>query len=172
LNDDEDTMRRRQLTLRLLAGAWLAATLLAARAHGDAGHGAAAPVKEQKPWGIAGAAKQATRTVRFTMGDDMRFVPASIDVREGETLRIEVTNRGRALHEFVLGTAEELAAHAEMMKKHPGMEHDEPYMVHVAPGRTGRIVWTFNRPGRFDVACLIPGHFDAGMKGVVVVSPR
>ena len=157
----------------------LAAALLAAAvsapvfAHGPATHGApAAVVKEQKDWGIAGDAKDAKRTLRFTMGDDMRFVPSRIEVREGETVRIVVKNAGRALHEFVLGTPAELAAHAELMKKHPNMEHDEPYMVHVAPGRTGSIVWTFNRAGSFDFACLVPGHYDAGMKGVVVVAPR
>lgn len=157
----------------------LAAALLAAAfagpagAHGPSGHTAsAAVVKEQKDWGIAGDAKDAKRTLQFTMGDDMRFVPARVEVREGETVRIVVRNAGRAMHEFVLGTPAELAAHAEQMKKHPNMEHDEPYMVHVAPGQTGSIVWTFNRAGSFDFACLIPGHYDAGMKGVVAVAPR
>jgi len=63
------------------------------------------------------------------------------------------------------------AAHAELMKKHPGMEHDEPYMAHVAPGQTGEIVWHFNRPGDFEFACLIPGHFEAGMVGRIRVEP-
>jgi hypothetical protein len=35
------------------------------------------------------------------------------------------------MHEIVIGTREELQAHAELMKKHPNMEHDEPYMAHV-----------------------------------------
>jgi uncharacterized cupredoxin-like copper-binding protein len=49
------------------------------------------------------------------------------------------------------------------------MEHDEAHMVHVAPGQTGEIIWTFNRPGEFEFACLIAGHFQAGMKGTVIV---
>jgi uncharacterized cupredoxin-like copper-binding protein len=144
-----------------------------ALAHGDAAHaGRKEVVKEQKDWGIAGDAKAARRTLRFTMGDDMRFVPAQVQVREGETVRIVVKNAGRLMHEYVLGTPAELAEHAALMKKFPNMEHDEPYMIHVAPGKTGSIVWTFNRAGSFDFACLIPGHFDAGMKGTVVVAPR
>jgi uncharacterized cupredoxin-like copper-binding protein len=55
------------------------------------------------------------------------------------------------------------------MKKHPGMEHDEPYMAHVDPGRKGTIVWTFNRAGSIEFACLIPGHFEAGMIGRITV---
>jgi uncharacterized cupredoxin-like copper-binding protein len=42
-------------------------------------------------------------------------------------------------------------------------------MAHVAPGKTGEIVWTFNRPGDFDFACLIAGHYEAGMVGKVKV---
>jgi len=44
-------------------------------------------------------------------------------------------------------------------------------MAHVAPGKTGEIVWTFNRAGEFDFACLIPGHYDAGMVGKIKVVP-
>lgn len=161
---------RRSTFLGLLA---VAAWPGAARAHADAaGPAKAALPKEQKAWGIAGDARDAKRTLSFTMGDDMRFVPASVEVRQGETVRLVVKNSGRVLHEFVLGTAAELAAHAKQMKKHPNMEHDEPYMAHVAPGKTGVIVWHFNRAGSFDFACLIPGHFEAGMKGTVVVRPR
>ena len=130
----------------------------------------AAVVKEQKPWGIAGEARGA-RTVEIRMTDAMRFVPDRIEVREGETLRLVVRNNGKLLHELVIGTKQELDAHAELMKKHPGMEHDEPYMTHVAAGKRGQVVWNFNRPGTFQFACLIPGHYQAGMIGTLVVTP-
>ena len=119
--------------------------------------------------GTAAAPAEANRTVTIRMGDDMRFTPAHLTVRQGDTLRLRIANRGKILHELVIGTAEELEAHAEMMKKHPGMEHDEPYMAHVDPGKKGTIVWTFNRAGSFEFACLIPGHFEAGMIGRITV---
>jgi uncharacterized cupredoxin-like copper-binding protein len=126
---------------------------------------------EQKPWGIAGAPARVSRTIEIRMSDDMRFTPDRLTVREGETVRLRAVNRGCVLHEIVIGSPEELAAHPELMKKHPGMEHDEPYMAHVAPGQTGEIVWHFNRPGDFEFACLIPGHFEAGMVGRIRVEP-
>ncbi|MFY3385070.1 cupredoxin domain-containing protein [Paracidovorax sp. MALMAid1276] len=129
-------------------------------------------VKEQKPWGIAGDAKAAARTIMLRMTDDMRFTPRHIEVREGETVRLRAENKGEVMHEIVIGTRAELDAHAALMKKHPGMEHDEPYMAHVAPGKRGDIVWQFNRPGQFDFACLIPGHYEAGMTGTITVLPR
>ena len=135
--------------------------------HAPASTKTAAP--EQKPWGIAGTTQQVQRTVTLTMTDNMRFTPDRFEVKRGETLRLRVRNAGQLMHELVIGTRAELEAHAGMMAKHPGMEHDEPYMTHVAPGKTGEIVWTFNRAGEFEFACLIAGHFQAGMKGTITV---
>jgi uncharacterized cupredoxin-like copper-binding protein len=142
-------------------------------AHGDETHQkAAAPMKmEQKDWGIGGTANAVTRTIDIKMTDNMRFTPGRIEVKEGDTIRIRLTNSGKVLHEMVLGTAPVLAEHAALMKRFPNMEHDEPYMAHVPVGKTGEIIWTFNRPGDFDFACLIAGHFEAGMVGKIVVTP-
>lgn len=153
----------------------IAASLLAAagaaQAHGDQTHATkVAPVKmEQKPWGIAGDAKSVVRTIEIRMTDQMRFTPDRIDVQQGETIRLVHKNGGRIMHEFVLGTKKDLDEHAELMKKFPGMEHDEPYMAHVGPNKTGEVIWTFNRAGEFDFACLIPGHYEAGMVGKIKV---
>jgi len=167
-----NTRKRRFLVDVSAVALGLAVTGLA-RAHGNAHHaGKPGPVvKEQKDWGIAGDAKAARRTIEVRMGDDMRFRPDRIRVRRSETLRIRVHNDGKVMHEFVIGTPAENAQHAEMMVKFPNMEHDEPYMAHVAPGQVGEIVWTFNRAGSFEFACLIAGHYQAGMTGLVIVEP-
>ena len=148
-------------------------TLPAVQAHSPAAHQnhhapSAAPA-EQKDWGIAGDPKKVQRTIEIRMTDNMRFAPKEIQVKLGETVRLVAVNAGKVLHEIVIGTPQELKAHAEMMKKHPGMEHDEPDMAHVDPGQKGTIVWTFNRAGSFEFACLIPGHFEAGMIGRITV---
>lgn len=162
-------------TTTILLSLLLALAAGGAQAHGDA-HTASAPhaavKKEQKPWGIAGERRAAKRTVQIAMSDDMRFTPTRIDVRQGETVRLVMRNTGAVLHELVIGTPKELEEHAALMLKFPGMEHDEPYMAHVPPGQTGEIVWTFNRAGEFDFACLIAGHFQAGMRGKLIVRPR
>jgi uncharacterized cupredoxin-like copper-binding protein len=157
---------------RILLVAAAAAMAGAAHAHGDEhAKKPAQAVKEQKPWGIAGDPKGA-RTITIRMGDDMRFTPDRIEVREGETVRLVVGNAGKLLHELVIGTPGELQKHAAMMKKFPTMEHDEPYMTHVKSGATGELAWNFNRRGTFQFACLIPGHFEAGMLGTIVVHPK
>jgi uncharacterized cupredoxin-like copper-binding protein len=145
-----------------------------AQAHEDshAGHGAMNRMEhapQQKPWGIAGQAGQVDRTVEIRMDDSMRFTPAKLQVRQGETVRFIHRNDGRLMHEFVLGTRQTLDEHAAEMLKAPGMAHGEAYMAHVAPETQGEMIWTFNRTGEFEFACLIAGHYQAGMRGSIEV---
>lgn len=137
--------------------------------HGAKPKGAATLAPEQKAWGIAGKASAARRTIDIVMADDMTFTPSVIEVREGDTIRLRLKNRGKELHELVLGTTAEIEAHAAMMKKFPDMEHDDPWMVHVPAGKTGDMVWTFNRAGDFDFACLVKDHYELGMAGRIRV---
>lgn len=163
----------KKLVLAALAAAGFAATT-GAYAHGDADH-KAAPKKydaskvEDKSFGREGDPAKASRTIRVEMADTMRFTPADITVKQGETVKLVATNKGQVMHEMVLGTSEDLKKHAELMRKFPGMEHEEPHMAHVKPGASGEIVWQFTKPGEFQFACLIPGHFEAGMVGKVTV---
>ncbi len=160
---------------RFLAMA-VAATVLSGQgtvlAHEKPAHSrhAAPAKKEQQPWGIAGDARDVRRTIEIAMTDDMRFSPAAIEVKEGETVRFVVRNKGKVLHEMVIGDRKTLDEHAALMQKFPNMEHDEPHMAHVAAGRKGELLWKFNRAGDFDFACLIPGHYQAGMVGKIKVS--
>jgi uncharacterized cupredoxin-like copper-binding protein len=157
-------------TLALAILAWTAST---AFAHGDA-HTAKKPAYgaskvEERAFGREGDPKRVTRTVKIDMTDAFRFTPADVTVKRGETVKFVVSNSGKQLHEMVLGTAQELQQHAELMKKFPTMEHADANMAHVKPGAKGEIVWQFNKAGEYQFACLIPGHFEAGMVGKVVV---
>lgn len=127
---------------------------------------------EEKAFGRQGDPKKVTRTITMDMSDMMRFNPSEINVKQGDTIKFVVTNSGKIMHEMVLGTMAELKEHGEMMKMHPGMEHDEPYMTHVAPGKKEEMVWQFTQPGEFNYACLIAGHFEAGMAGKIKVAAK
>jgi uncharacterized cupredoxin-like copper-binding protein len=144
-------------------------------AHGEKVHApkAARTISvEEHPFGREGDLKKSSRTVRIDMSDRMRFSPDRLTIRQGETVKFVVRNSGKTMHEMVIGSMKELKEHAEMMKKHPGMEHEEPYMAHVAPGKTETIVWQFTKAGEFHFGCLIPGHFEAGMVGRISVQPK
>ena len=146
-----------------------------ALAHGEKQHVrkfSALQLSEEKEFGKAGDVKNVTRTITFHMSDKMRFDPGQVTVKQGETIRFIAKNNGKIMHEMVVGTMKQLKEHSEEMKKFPGMEHDEPYMAHVAPGKSEEIIWQFTKAGDFDFACLIAGHFDAGMVGKIKVVAR
>lgn len=156
-----------------LAWALLAWSASAAFAHGDA-HNVNKPSfdaskVEQRVFGRAGDPRKVIRTIRLDMTDAFRFTPADITVKRGETVKFVVANRGKVLHEMVLGTTEDLKAHADMMRRFPDMEHADANMAHVKPGAKGEIVWQFTQAGEYQFACLLPGHYEAGMVGKVVV---
>lgn len=143
-------------------------------AHGLAAQAARPQVHEptravETAYGRQGDPGQVVRSITVDMTDDMRFTPATLVVSRGETVRLKVVNKGQVLHELVLGTAEELERHHEEMRNSPGMPHEAPQMVHVHPGRSGDIVWQFTQAGDFRFGCLLPGHYEAGMAGKVVV---
>ena len=162
--------------LHIIASATLAVSALSAHAHGEEEH--AKPRKfdaaraEATDFGQEGDPEKVVRTVRVDMADTMRFTPAEVTVKRGQTVRFVVHNGGKVLHEMVLGTKQAIAEHAELMKKHPGMEHDEPHMIHVGPGKSGEMGWRFTRAGEFFYGCLVAGHFEAGMLGRILVKEK
>jgi uncharacterized cupredoxin-like copper-binding protein len=113
-----------------------------------------------------------SRTVKVTMLEDgkrMLFEPALVEVRLGEQIRFIIYNEGTWNHEFMLATKADNRKHAELMKKFPDMEHDDPNAARLSPFSFGEILWKFTKRGEFEYACLIPGHLEAGMHGEVIV---
>jgi uncharacterized cupredoxin-like copper-binding protein len=152
----------------ILVAASFAAMSTAALASGSHGGGHS----EETAIGKAGVASKATRTVTVEMADNMRYTPSEIQVKKGDTVRFVVKNVGKVRHELSLGTEKELLEHLEQMKKNPGMEHDEPSKITLDAGKQGEIVWQFTKAGTVNFACLMPGHFEAGMKGQVKVGAK
>lgn len=151
-------------TSMTLATALFAVAATAGGTHAG-GHG-----HDESAAGQPGQAAKVSRTVQVDMADTMRFTPANFTVKQGETIRFVVKNSGQVKHEFVLGGEKELKAHYAQMMKFPEMEHDDPNMTTVAPGKTGEVIWQFTKAGPVDFACLLPGHYDAGMKGLIKVA--
>ncbi|MGA0531209.1 cupredoxin domain-containing protein [Hansschlegelia sp. KR7-227] len=153
------------LTLAVLAA------LLPAAARADAEHSHAH--REARAFGEPGDPHKPARTVEIVMTETedgkMLFEPISVAVKRGEQIRFVLKNTGRIDHEFMLATRAENDRHAAQMRKNPDMEHDEPNGRRVAPGKSDEIIWKFSISGEFNFACLIPGHREAGMDGVVAV---
>ncbi|MET4578236.1 cupredoxin domain-containing protein [Ottowia thiooxydans] len=154
---------------RLLGAAlFVASGAVVASGNHAGGHGAV----EETAIGKPGIAAKVSRSITIEMNDNMRYTPSNIQVKQGETVRFIVKNAGQVKHELSLGTEKELLEHLEQMKKFPDMEHDEPGKVTLQPGKQGEIIWQFTKAGGVNFACLIPGHYEAGMKGVVQVGKQ
>lgn len=160
----------------ITGGSWGAYRWLEANpewAQGGHSHGHGDSHSHATPTGLV--AQTVTRSVSIHMDDTMRFTPDHVAVKAGETIRFVVHNAGAVPHEFVLGTDQEIAEHAELMRKmanQPGghdHDHGGGAAITVAPGATGELVVTFPKVEALQMACLIPGHYEAGMKGRVAV---
>lgn len=115
------------------------------------------------------------RTVDLKMQEEngaMSYAPAKIEVALGEQVKFVLTNSGELDHEFMLDTIEHNAKHKIAMQKNPEMEHDDPNGKRLQPKASAEILWRFTKPGTFEFACLIPGHYEAGMHGQVVVAKK
>lgn len=139
--------------------------------HGATGHSTGGhSMSGMSSFGKPGDPAKVSRTIEVVMDDAMRFTPSQINVKAGETIRFFVRNSGKIPHEMVIGSLADLKAHAEEMKKMPGMQHAEPNMITLKGGQRGGLVWTFDQAGTVDFACLMPGHIEAGMVGKVSVN--
>lgn len=124
--------------------------------------------------GQPGKASEVSRTIEVIMKEtddgEMLFEPKEINVKKGETIRFTVMNKGELEHEFVLDNHENVITHKAAMSKMPEMEHDDPNSVRLDSGMDGEVIWTFSNAGPFEFACLIPGHYESGMKGDITVA--
>lgn len=136
---------------------------------GDAGHGHGAEFSAGQPGDPKKPARIVPVTMKETVDGKMVYFPDKVEVKKGEQVRFVITNAGEIPHEFVLASVEENLKHAEMMKKFPEMEHDEPNSKTLQPKAKTELFWRFSKAGTFEFACLIPGHREAGMIGNVGV---
>jgi uncharacterized cupredoxin-like copper-binding protein len=148
-------------TTTTIAIALIALSTAAARSHEHHAH-------ESYSAGEPGNAAKPSRTIEIELSE-MTYEPIRIEVKRGEQIRFVLRNAGAEDHEFLLATTRENLKHAEVMKKYPHMEHDDPNGVRLGPKKSAEILWRFTKRGTFEYSCLIPDHRDYGMVGHVTV---
>ncbi|MDH3762859.1 MAG: hypothetical protein OEU50_17920 [Gammaproteobacteria bacterium] len=113
----------------------------------------------------------ADRVISVSMQDSMQysFEPELGSLKQGEVIEFRVSNDGNIQHEFSIGNAEDQVEHALMMKNMPNMKHSDPNTVSLAPGESAILSWKFLGKDTVVFSCNIPGHFEAGMKHVLVI---
>lgn len=144
-------------TLAATLAAWVLAASSAAHAAGGHHHHFA--------FGEPATLAEATKTIHVRATDQMKLVFDNEDIRRGDVVAFVVTNTGAAPHEFGIADEAGQDAHQREMASMPGMKHEDPNVVSLAPGETKTLVWRFDFPRAMPIvfACNVPGHYQAGM---------
>lgn len=121
------------------------------------------------PGELANVQKTANIMMTETAEGDVVFEPNQLSLKAGTTVRFVIRNSGSLRHEFYLDSRQGVLEHKDEMEEDPSSMHMEPNLIHIDPGERNEIVWTFTTPGEFEFACLILGHYDAGMSGRIRV---
>jgi uncharacterized cupredoxin-like copper-binding protein len=170
----------RLLAAAVVIGSFSIGAALAGGSH-DHGHAPA--------FGTPGDAAKADRTVEVILTDN-RFSIPTLTVKEGETVRFVIHNKGSLAHEFNIGTATMHAEHQKEMLKmfeqgmmaatsinhdmmhgeDSQMKHDDPNSVLLEPGKSGELTWIFKQAEALEFACNVPGHYQSGMVGKIKVT--
>ncbi len=135
----------------------------ACHAPGHFEHGMAGYIQLVGPDATTVGTKDDPRIVLLHMDDKLTFMPDSIPVAKGETIRFVLTNDGKAVHEFAVGAADKVAA--DDIDGVTVVEQDK-----LDEGSTHAVVYTFDGSGPYAFACHEPGHYEAGMKGTITLT--
>ncbi len=160
------------LTLLLMLG-FSTLSAKASTGVGDKPHAQAYDHPGHVAIGEPGQAEGVTRTIEVNIKETesgyMLFDPDAIHIEEGSVVRFVINNAGDLDHEFFLGSFDEITKHQQWMRDHPEMEHADSNSVAISSGATETLDWKFSNRTNMEFVCLIPGHREAGMFGVIIV---
>ena len=101
------------------------------------------------------------RMIVIAMDDHLEFVPSEVSVAPSETILFVLPNVGSAVtHEFQVGPAARVAL--DEVDGQIVVEVDKIEPLHV-----DFTLYTFGSVGPYAFACHEPGHYEAGMKGII-----
>jgi|TARA_B100001540_G_scaffold314601_1_gene339928 uncharacterized cupredoxin-like copper-binding protein len=141
--------------------------------------------------GEKGDPNKIDRVIEIEMYDNY-YYPTQVDVKKGETIKFVVKNLGKLVHEYNIGTKEMHIKHQpemvklveneilladkidhkkmkEMAKKDHSLGHSHANSVLLEPMKTGEIIWKFTKDISLEMACNMPGHYEAGMVGKIII---
>ena len=141
--------------------------------------------------GEKGDPKSVDRTINIKMYDNY-YEPSLIKIKKGETIKFIVENLGDMVHEYNIGTKEmhmkhqpemqKLVEHGillvdkidkvkmkEMAKNDHSLAHAHTNSVMLEPKKTGEIIWKFSKDLNLEIACNVPGHYEVGMIGQIII---
>ncbi len=135
--------------------------------------------------GSLGKESEVSRVIKVIMYDNY-YEPSSFQIKAGETIKFKVENAGELVHEFNIANKMMHIKHQpemekmveneiffldsidkikmkKMAKMDKSMGHTHSNSVLLEPKQKGEIIWKFDNAVNIQVACNVPGHYQAGM---------
>ena len=135
--------------------------------------------------GSLGKESEVSRVINVIMYDNY-YETNSFQIKTGETIKFKVENAGELVHEFNIANKMMHIKHQPVMKKmveneilfadsidkikmkkmakiDKSMGHSHSNSVLLEPKQKGEIIWKFDNAVNIEVACNVPGHYQAGM---------
>lgn len=148
--------------------------------------------ESMKMIGMKGKSNEVSRTINVKMYDNY-FEPKSIKVKRGETIKFAVENKGKLVHEYniaskkmhlkhqpemmmmmqmgiLLPTKLDMKKMKEASKTNNAMSHSHSNSLLLEPNKKGEIIWKFSTNEELEIACNVPGHYQAGMVSAVSIN--
>ena len=139
--------------------------------------------------GSKGKLSDVTRTIEVKMYDNY-YEPNAFKIKKGETVKFKVKNLGELVHEFnianpmmhvqhqpemelmveneiLLGDRIDRDKMQKMAAMDKSMGHSHSNSVLLAPKEEGTLIWKFENAVNIEIACNVPGHYQAGMIAAV-----
>ncbi|MGD2106771.1 MAG: plastocyanin/azurin family copper-binding protein [Nitrosopumilaceae archaeon] len=104
--------------------------------------------------------------------EEFKFIPSEIHIKPGMT-KFVLINNGVGEHEFVVYEAskQDILEKAELAEDEKTIEENILFEIEeVHAGETGESEVMDLNEGSYVIGCLLPGHFDAGMKGTLEIN--
>ena len=141
--------------------------------------------------GSHGKLSDVSRTIKVKMYDNY-YEPSFFNIKAGETIKFAVENFGELVHEFNIANALMHMQHQPEMEKmveneilfsdyidkkkmkkiaklDKSMGHSHSNSVLLAPKEKKNLIWKFHNTSNIEIACNVPGHYQAGMIAKVTI---
>lgn len=124
------------------------------------------------------------RTVDIVGADDMKYSVTTITAKRGETLRVRLVSKGTLPKIAMAHNVVVLKLRTDVVKllkdgaPHRATDFIPPAMKDAViaktpfagPGETVQVTFTVpSKPGKYPFICTFAGHYQAGMKGTLIV---
>ena len=135
--------------------------------------------------GEEGNMSEVSKVIEVKMYDNY-YEPSQFKINKNQTIKFIVYNYGELVHEFNIATKVMHLKHQpemmkmveneillvdkidkkkmkELAKKDHSLSHSHSNSVLLEPDQSGEIIWKFNTNTDIEIACNVPGHYEAGM---------